>query len=298
MELLFLSALGSVMLTPLSMRLAHGLGAVDIPDGTRKRHAVPTPRLGGLALFLTVFVGSLLFLPQTPLRDTWLTGGALLCALGISDDIFSLSAPTKLLAEAAIATLPIAFGLAPRVFTLGALTWDIPHPLANALCLLWVLLLTNAFNLIDGIDTLCATQVLLSSAFFALFGNKESALLCGAVSGFLPYNRPADVLPMRRVRTRSFLGDTGALFLGFSLAVFSFGTNAAFPLFLPLLFAVPLFDCLFAFIRRAVQGKNPFSADNGHIHHLLLKRTHSAPKTVALLSLFSIAAIFCFLLTL
>ena len=64
--------------------------------------------------------------------------------------------PTKLLAEAAIATLPIAFGLAPRAFLLGARAWDIPHPLANAICLLWVLLLTNAFNLIDGIDTLCA----------------------------------------------------------------------------------------------------------------------------------------------
>ena len=300
--LLCLGALLCVLLTPLSMRTAVKMGAVDLPDGGRRRHAHPTPRLGGLALFAAVFLSTAFFLPETRLYAAWLSGGALLCALGVTDDLFSLSPFVKLAAQGAIATLPIAFGFAPTALSLGAWGWALPFPLGNLFAFFFTLTLLNAFNLIDGADALA---VLLSAvAALTLWlhtGEGGALLLFGCALGFLPYNRPASALArVPHPRTRSFLGDTGSTFLGYSLALFSLGASPRFSLFLPLCFAVPLYDLVFVFCKRLWHKKNPFAADRSHIHHRLADRGLSTGESLLLLGLLGalFSTVFLFLETL
>ena len=270
--LLLFSALLSVLFTPLSIRTAHLIGAIDLPDSVRHRHALPTPRLGGLALVFAAIFSALLF-PIDTVAGAWLSGGALIAALGVSDDLYSLTPRTKLLSLIAIATLPIAFGLAPTVITLGSRAWQLPHPLGNLLTLLWILLLTNAINLIDGMDALAPSICLLGTlALFLFDSGHESLILAGALLGFLPYNRPAlSPFVSKKIPTRSFLGDTGALFLGYSLAVLSLG-KGDFSLTAPIFFAFPLIDLFRVFLLRLLQGKSPFRADRSHFHHRMSDR--------------------------
>ena len=291
--LLIMGAALSVLFTPVSIRAAARMGALDVPDGMRHRHARPTPRLGGLALFCAILLLSLLFLPDDSTRAVWLTGGALIAALGVSDDLFRLSPRVKLLTEAAIATLPLAFGLAPRVFTLGSITFSPPDTVNKLLTLLWVLALCNAFNLIDGLDALAVSLGSVGSIALALMnGNATPLLLLGALFGFLPYNRRALTLLPRKstLPTRTFLGDTGALFIGYSLAVLSLSPDSSFSLFTPLFFAVPLFDLIFATVRRLLQGKSPFVADRSHLHHRLGDAGLSPSSVLFVLTLSSVAA--------
>ncbi len=294
MEFLFLGSLSASLLTPLSMRLAKALGAIDRPDGERKKHAHPTPRLGGIAVFFTVFIISFFLLPPTALRAAWLSGGALLCVLGVSDDIFSLSPALKLLAEFAIATIPVAFGVVPKAFSLFSFSFSPPAWVANTFTVLWVMVLSNAFNLIDGIDTLAVTQAMLSISLFLSL--PAAWLFFGALLGFLPYNKPSLHPSGGCLPTRSFLGDTGALFLGFSLSLFTLNTQETFSLFLPLLFLFPLGECVFSFLRRICKGKNPLSADRGHLHHLIYARTRSVSMTVFALALLTLVGIAAFVL--
>lgn len=291
--LLCLGALATVLFTPLSMHVAARMGAVDRPDGGRRRHAHPTPRLGGLALYGAVLLCATLFLPRTPLYAAWLSGGALLCALGVTDDLFSLSPAVKLAAEWAIAAVPIAFGVVPAQLSLGTLAAPLPFPLGALFSLIFTVLLLNAFNLIDGVDALAVSLAATASLTLWLYtGEAGTLLLLGGALGFLPYNRPARPLGVRAcLRTRSFLGDTGSTFLGYSLALLSLGARARFSLLLPLCFALPLFDLVFVFFYRIAQGKSPFTADRSHLHHRLLKKGLAKTQTVLVLVLFSV--LFC-----
>ena len=269
--LLLMGATFSVLLTPLSIRYATLLGAIDLPDGGRHRHALPTPRLGGLALYFAA-VFTALFRPLDAVTGAWLAGGGCLAALGVSDDLYSLSPRLKWIAMTAVATLPVAFGLAPDALSLGQGTIALARPLSSLFVLLWVLLLTNAFNLVDGSDGLAATLAALAACFLFLRGAPPSALaVAGAAFGFLPYNRESLPLFRRPFATRTFLGDTGALFLGYSLAVLSLGVGT-FSLVTPLFFALPVFDLLRVFVSRLAHGKSPFSADRSHLHHILADR--------------------------
>lgn len=286
----FSAALFAVSLVPLSVRLAHPLGAVDLPDGRRKRHVRPTPRLAGLALFFAVLLALIPFSSAEgdTLLKAVLAGGALIAALGVTDDIFSLSPALKLLAEVFAALLPIFFGLAPKALSFGSLSLTLPAQLGIPLTVLWVLTLTNAFNMIDGLNGLAATQILISAASLALlFGEGAPLALAGAAFGFLPYNRrPA----------RSFLGDGGALFFGYALAVFSLGLGkGSFSLFLPLLFFVPLTDLFLVTVFRIAKGKNPMTADESHLHHRLRRCGFSSAVTVLFLFCVSIGALSAFL---
>lgn len=288
--LFLLGALATVLLTPLSIRLATAMGAVDIPDGGRHRHARPTPRLGGLAIVLSLLICAPL-LPREPLVLAWLSGGALLAALGITDDLFSLSPAVKLIAEIAIATLPIAFGLAPTHLVLGALSLPLARPWGALFCLFYVVLLANAINLTDGMDALAATTCFLSGGTLFLYMHAPAALLfSGAVLGFLPYNRLAlsPIGKEKTLPTRSFLGDTGALFLGYSVALFSLA-KPRFSLLLPLVLALPLFDLSRVFLSRSLRGKKPFAADRSHLHHRLADRGLSQER---ILLLFALATLF------
>ena len=266
------SAFFAILLTPLSMRAACLAGAIDVPDSGRHRHACPTPCLGGLALFFAAVITALLF-PIDALSGAWLAGGALLAALGVSDDLYTLSPRVKLLSLTATAAIPLAFGLSPTAISIGSLTWEIAPTTGGVLAFLWILLLTNAFNLIDGMDALAPSLGLIGAlSLFLLTKERFPLILGGAVFGFLPYNRPSlSPLSASVTPTRSFLGDTGALFFGYSLATLSLG-RGSFSLCAPLFFAFPVLDLFRVFLCRLRHGKNPFRADRSHFHHLLADR--------------------------
>lgn len=274
------AAVLSALLTPLSAVIAWKMGAVDMP-GWRKSHLFPTPRLGGLAVYVASSVSLLLFFPTSDAVAVTVTGGGIITALGVSDDVFDLPPFFKLAVEGAAALLPILFGLAPRFLALSAgRTLILPTAVSVSFCFLWTLLLTNAVNLIDGLDGLAASQVALSAFGIAAVGTAPAALsLVGAAWGFLPYNKS---------RARVFMGDSGALFLGYALAVFSLGEDGAVSPLLPFFFALPLFDLGTAFFRRLFAGKDPFSADNGHLHHRLARAGYG--KRGAVLFLFFLSA--------
>ncbi len=287
--LLAFGALAATLFTPVAIRCARLLGAVDIPDGKRHLHAHPTPRLGGLALFFSSVLLSLAFVPLDVTVAAWLSGGALLVALGVSDDLYTLSPLVKLSAMLAVCALPAAFGLAPHVLAFGEYSLTLPHPLANLFSLFWVLLLINAFNLIDGSDGLCPSLSLVGAlALFFSCAHPVSLLLFGVTLGFLPYN-----LPLRtpfweagKTRTRSFLGDTGALFLSYSLAVLSL-EKSVFSLATPLFFALPIFDLARVFWHRLLRGKNPFRADRSHLHHRLAAHGYTTGTLLLLCVLYA-----------
>ena len=296
-----LSFLFSFLLTPPAKTLAGGLGAIDLPDGEksgRRIHKKPTPRLGGLAIFLSFFFSTALFADgPRELAALWL-GGLLTVMMGVLDDVFGLKPWAKLCFQTAAALTAVLSGI--RIGAVKAFGSMIhPGVYSAPLTVLWIVTLTNALNLIDGLDGLAcgiASVSALSLSAVSMIGGDLSRILpafCLAFAclGFLPYNRtPASV----------FMGDTGAQFLGFALGVLSvpalFGEKNAVPLIVPLLiFALPVFETFFSFFRRMKSGMNPFRADRGHLHHRLLDRGFAPGEVTAILTglsaLFGAAAV-------
>ena len=286
---LLCAALCAFFLTPSAGSLALRLGAVDRPGEKRKIHTLPTPRLGGAAIAAGFFFSALAFTAPSEALAGVLRGALLVCLMGAADDCFSLRAPLKLAAQglaallawragARIDTLTLPFAAA-RWVSLGA--WSLP------LTLIWMLVCTNAVNLIDGLDGLAAGVTAIGALSLLLVaaavGEEEIAVLLAALAGgclgFLPHNRsPA----------RIFMGDTGSQLLGFLLGAAStigmFKAHAALSILVPLLaLGLPLFDTVFAFSRRALRGDNPLRADRGHIHHRLLDLGLDQRGAVALL---------------
>ncbi len=279
MALLFIAALSTAALMPLAVRVGGLVGAVDLPDGGRKRHAAPTPRFAGPALYFALWLTLLLFGERDARSVAILAGGGLTVALGVTDDVCSLSPRVKLLAELAIAAIPPAFGLLPRAVWLFGRILPLPPLLAWPLSVLWIVLVANACNMIDGLDGLAAGQsALIALALFLGTPHPTAAVLSGATLGFLPYNHPYPTASGRR--TASFLGDGGALLLGYCLALLPLGEI----FYLPVLwfFALPLYDLATSVLRRLYRGVSPFAADGGHLHHRLLGRGLSAGEAVIL----------------
>jgi len=287
MALVSFSFLFSVILTPLSVLCAARIGAIDLPDGERKLHAHPTARLGGLALFFAVCSASLRVLPATDVRAALHSGGALLCVLGVSDDVFSLSPVLKLAAEGVIVFIPAAFSLYPRALTLGNLSFDLPEWAGIFFSAFLLVALLNAYNLVDGVDMLASSEAIAAALALSLYA-PASPVLLGALLGFLPYNREALALfSSEKMPTRSFLGDTGALFIGYALGVLAL-SQERFSLFMLLFFALPLYELFSSFIRRAWRRQNPFKADREHLHHRLEKKGYSPALAVLLLLLYAL----------
>ena len=267
------------------IRLAPRIGAVDQP-GVRKLHTTPTPRIGGVAIFLAVIVAVLSAVAfdgaigREVGRDLLKIVG-LLCtatfvlAVGLVDDIRGLGARRKLVAEFAAAAVLCAMGV--RIESLavkglfeiefGWLSWP--------LTMLWIVGIANSLNLIDGLDGLAAGISAIACAVVAAFALQAQQTvmavvmlaMLGGLAGFLVFNfNPA----------RVFLGDCGSLFLGFMLAgasvLSSTKTATAVGLALPLLaMGVPIFDTLFSMFRRALERRSVFAPDRRHIHHHLIK---------------------------
>jgi UDP-GlcNAc:undecaprenyl-phosphate GlcNAc-1-phosphate transferase len=273
----FLVALGvGFLVTPVIRSIAVRIGALTRP-GPRSVEKVPTPYLGGVAIYIAFLISTLIFLkaPQVELRGI-LVGGALTLILGIVDDFRALRPRTKLAGQIVIATILVLFGVRIEFLTnpLGGLL--VLGPLANVITVLWIVAFMNVVNLIDGIDGLAAgvsSIAALTLLFVALRQGQGqvvvlTAALAGSALGFLRYNfNPA----------RIFMGDAGAMFLGYALgAVAIEGTlksAAAVALAVPVLaLGLPIFDTFFAIVRRVENGKSIAEADRGHLHHRLLDK--------------------------
>ena len=275
----------SVLMTPLVRRLALRIGAVSAPGG-RHVHGRTVPRLGGVALAIAWMVPVLVFSLRDPAIAAsrarlfqligLLVGGGVICAVGACDDTRTVRPLHKLVAQVVVATFAFACGFhiqAVQLPLVGALQMGV---FALPITVLWIVGVTNAVNLIDGLDGLAA-----GVSFFAAFtsfviasisGSTSVALmmaaLMGALVGFLFFNfNPA----------RIFMGDSGSYFLGFVLATTSLSgglqqkASTAISLLVPVLaLGVPIFDTLFSMFRRLLERRPLFAADRGHVHHRLL----------------------------
>jgi UDP-GlcNAc:undecaprenyl-phosphate/decaprenyl-phosphate GlcNAc-1-phosphate transferase len=285
----------SFLMTPVIKKLAFKIKAVD-EVGVRKVHRARMARLGGAAVYISFLIGMLLISPEHSHFWPIMLGGLVIIITGLLDDIYAVSASKKLLGQTVAALLVIFGGIYVEVITLPfGIEWNLGIwglPLA----FLWIIGITNAINLIDGLDGLAAgisAIVFASISVLAIMGGNElvtvmSLVLLAGTLGFLIFNfHPATI----------FMGDTGSLFLGFMIAVLSllgFKTVTLFSLLVPVvLLAVPIADTLFSILRRYF-NKKPISApDKSHIHHRLLKLGFSHKKTVLMiygLSIFFSAA--------
>ena len=286
----------SCLLTPLMRRLAIRVGAFDRPDGKRKLQKKPVPYFGGIAIVLAFLIVSVVgmayfgVMPQNYLIIA--VGTALIAILGLIDDIFNLKAYIKFMGQILIALgTTLAGGAVEYVTMFGKYI-----PLGDfsvLLTVLWIVLVVNAVNMIDGLDGLaCGISAFSLMALFVsalVNGDTTSAVicavLCGAALGFLPYNlTPASI----------FMGDTGAMALGYVMAcvsVFGFFKGQAFlSVIAPaLILAVPVTDAMSLFFYRIFKGRNPFSSDRMHIHHRLVDMGMSPRGAVMTLYIISAA---------
>lgn len=283
--------------TPIVKMFAEKVGAIDIPNEERRVHDHPIPRMGGLAIFLGFLISVLLFVDISPQIQGILLGSIIIVVTGAVDDIVSLNAWVKLFLQIAAACIPVFFGVRIEV-VMNPILWSsneylLLKSLSIPITILWIVGITNSVNLIDGLDGLAVGVSTISSVTMLVIALLVSdanvaivlAALAGACVGFMPYNlNPAKI----------FMGDTGALLLGYILATMSvlglFKFYAIVSFAVPLLaLAVPLFDTIFSFFRRIVRGQSPFHADRGHLHHRLIDMGLSQKQAVAVL--YSISAI-------
>ncbi|RUS49241.1 undecaprenyl/decaprenyl-phosphate alpha-N-acetylglucosaminyl 1-phosphate transferase [Cohnella sp. AR92] len=295
----------ALALTPFVKKFAVKVGAMDVPDH-RKVHTKIMPRMGGLAIYAAFTVTILLLLPWLPdsflsdhdekLIAGMLVGGTVIVLLGALDDRFQLNAKLKFLVQIAAACI-VVFGFDIKInlvnIPFGSAMQPMGDWLSIPLTIFWIVGVTNAINLIDGLDGLAAGVSGIAIATIlvmaAIMGQASvillSAVLLGGVVGFLHYNfHPA----------RIFMGDSGSLFLGFALANLSmlgFKQITIVSFVIPILIiGVPLSDTFFAIIRRLVNKKPIFAPDKGHLHHRLQQLGFSHRKTV--LIIYGIAAFF------
>lgn len=274
--------------TPIAKRIALKLNAIDVPKDNRRMHSKPIPRLGGLAIINGFFV-SIIFSIVTSFFDGFkiinidfrfvsFLGGLVIIIMGSClDDIKPLDAKIKLIFQVLAAIVIVVGGTRIETFTnpfSDSGFSNLPLYISYPLTIFWIVGITNALNLMDGLDGLAAGVASISSLSLFLVsmisGLWDTAIITAALAasslGFLPYNfNPAKI----------FMGDTGSAFLGFSLAVISIQstlkTYTAIAIVIPMLvLGLPLFDTIFAIIRRLITGKSPMKADRGHIHHKLI----------------------------
>lgn len=311
--LLFIVSTGaSLVFTPLVSRISERFGWVDNPRDGRHVHRNPVPRLGGVAIFAAVLL-ALATLPfinnlvtqalRTNSGQLWriLAPATLLFLVGVYDDFRGTNAPVKFTAQALAGLLFCVMGGRIEALSVPLVGSIELHPVFGyALTLLWIVGISNAFNLIDGMDGLGAGASLFAALVMLvvslMLGHPlvtiVAVVLCGSLVGFLPYNfSPASI----------FLGDSGSLFIGFTLAALSVqGTqkaSTAVAIAIPLIaFGVPVADTGFSIIRRLIGGRPLFQGDREHVHHMLLARGWSQRRVALALystcALFGLAALF------
>lgn len=284
----------SFLLTPLSMSIARKIGAVAIPD-ERRKHKGLIPQLGGLAMFFSFLITSFLLnrlgvIAWSGGYNAVVIGAGLIVILGMLDDTFELPPYLKFLGQALVACLAIGMGLKVTVLS---------SPFSNRLINLgwvgtlatfvWIVGIMNAVNFIDGLDGLAAGICTISAGALLtlalLLGRIEVALLFSALAGsclgFLPYNfYPA----------KTFMGDTGAMFLGYTIATLAVMGAVKTALLVSIgvpffVLAIPIMDAIFVTSKRIANKRSPFVGDRGHIHFTLLEMGYSEREVVLILYL-------------
>lgn len=331
-SIMVLSFISCLILTPVTIKLARKFGIVDSPKDKRKIHNVLMPRIGGLAIVISMFIGLMVYYFFTRMIHSialstqfegYVIGAILIASMGLIDDIFNLRARYKFIFQLVAACVVFAFGISisgikipflypynidfgtlslqsiPDIMSGHASLFEIVKPfftLSFPITLIWIIGVTNAVNLIDGLDGLAAgISTISATALLTIFITTSASLeaivitavLLGAALGFLPYNfNPA----------KTFMGDVGSNFLGFTLAtvsVLGFAKGyTILAIITPILaLGVPIFDTLFAMIRRFINHRPMLQPDSGHIHHRLLK--HGFSQRQAVLILYTITSILC-----
>lgn len=315
--LMVIAALLAYVATPAMRHLAFRTGAVT---AVRERdvHTTPTPRLGGVAIFVGIASG-IVFASAIPFldpifnanRSAWavLAGAALVCAVGIADDIWDLDWMAKLAGQVLAALIMAWGGVQLVTFPIAGLTIGSPY-VSLIVTVVVVVIAINAVNFVDGLDGLAAGMVAIGGLAFFTYtyvlarsaspGDYSSlatlilAVLVGACLGFLPHNlHPA----------RIFMGDSGSMVLGLTIAAAAIIVTgqidpelvsereripAFIPIVLPLMVvAVPLIDMFLAVIRRMLKGQSPFAPDAHHLHHVLLRHGHSHRWAVGVMYLWT-----------
>ncbi len=295
------------MATPYTIKIARKVGAVDVPKDKRRMHNKSMPKFGGPAVILGFLVAVSYLLIVMNLEGKihlfgteqygmkllgMFLGIIIISIFCIIDDIITIKPMIKLLGQVVAAIIVVAFGLRIDEITPTFLqTPELKEIFSIILTVGWIVGVTNAINLIDGLDGLSAgISVISAVSLLIIFVLNESPLisillitaLAGALVGFLPFNfAPA----------KTFIGDTGSNFLGFSLSIISIlgvaKTYTAVVIVLPLLaLGLPIFDTVWAIIRRLIKGKSIkaiFKADKGHLHHLIVARGFSQKQAVLIL---------------
>ncbi|MCR3956310.1 MAG: undecaprenyl/decaprenyl-phosphate alpha-N-acetylglucosaminyl 1-phosphate transferase [Gudongella sp.] len=276
--------------TPFVIKIAPKIGAMDIPKDDRRVHKDPMPLIGGVAMYLAIAAGMFVFLPKSRDFITIFAGATIILISGLKDDIRGTTPKEKLFYQLLAAAIVIWGGVQVDFVTnpfadgnpILYLSW-----IGIPITLFWIVGITNTLNLIDGLDGLAGGVALISALSFTFVALKLemdqiailAALVSGACLGFLPFNfNPAKI----------FMGDTGALFLGFMLAVISIEgvmkSVATIAMLVPvIILGVPIFDTTFAIFRRLLSGQSIMAADKSHLHHRLLERGFSQKKTVLIL---------------
>lgn len=289
--------IASILITPIVKKLAIKIGATDQPN-QRKVHKIVMPRLGGLAIFLSFAAAMLIFFPRSELTWPVLIGATIIVVTGVLDDLIELSPKLKLAGQFLAAGIVVNGGVVVEFINLpfgGEIDFGY---LAIPITIIWIIGITNAINLIDGLDGLAAgvssIALLTISGMAITMGNVfvvfAGMMMLGSTAGFLIYNfYPAKI----------FMGDSGSLFLGFMISVLSllgFKNVTLFSFIIPvIILGVPISDTLFAIVRRIIQRKPVSAPDKSHLHHCLLNLGYSHPETVlmiyAMAALFSLAAV-------
>ena len=301
-----LAACSSLVLTPTVRRLCERWGLLDEPLDERRTHKKSVPRLGGVAIFLSVLIALsvLPFVHNMLTRNLGAVRGKFLVVLvpaafvflfGVYDDVRGSKAPLKFLVQGLAGALLYTLGGRIEVLSVPFLgSVELPMAVGLVLTILWTVGITNAFNLIDGMDGLAAgaglfaafVMIIVSFPLYNPLVTVMALALAGALIGFLRYNfNPASI----------FLGDSGSLFIGFMLAAISVqGTQKAstvVAIAIPLLaFGVPMVDTGFTMVRRFISGNPLFQGDREHIHHMLLARGWSQRRVVFVL--YGVCALF------
>lgn len=300
--LIFTAALSYLLTMPVKY-LAIKINAIDVPKDERRMHKKPIPTMGGLAIYISIIVGMFLFInPLEREFQAMALGASVIAISGMFDDTKGLSPSLKVVFQLIASAIVIFGGIKIDVISniigekgsvigLGFLSYPIT--------VLWIVGITNAINLIDGLDGLAAGVSAIAACCLAIisfiFDNPSIGILCfiitGACLGFLPFNfNPASI----------FMGDTGALLLGFMFSVVTvegvMKTAGAVAIAIPaLILAIPISDTFFAIIRRTLSGQSIAHADKGHLHHRIMALGYDQREAVLLLYLmalfFGIAAI-------
>ncbi|MBU3189010.1 undecaprenyl/decaprenyl-phosphate alpha-N-acetylglucosaminyl 1-phosphate transferase [Clostridium bowmanii] len=295
--LAIITALVSFIITPLVKKFAIRINAIDVPKDERRVHCKPVPVMGGLAIYISFVIGVILYNGILTTSQLGIIIGATIIVMGgMIDDIKDLSPKYKLLIQIMGAVCLLLSGVRISILTNPFREF---YPYLNIgwinipVTIIWIVAVTNAFNLIDGLDGLaagvafiaCVTLMIVSIINGRLEAAFLTAVLSGAILGFIPYNfNPASI----------FMGDTGSQLLGFLLAAISIETAiksaTAFVIAVPILaFGLPIYDTLFAMIRRKANGKPIMQADRGHLHHRLLDMGLNQKQAVIIMYFISAA---------